>query len=237
MRLARRGDKKRNGRDDAQCAVQPPSIGSTAPVIEAASALHRNAVNAATCSTVTNCLVGCAASSTSRTTASSLMPRALRGGRDLLLHQRRQHITRAHRVDRDAGFGDFERHRLGEAGDAVFGRDVGALERAGHQCMRRGHVDDAAEAVALHRRQRQARGVKRRTQVDRQDRVPLVERKRIDRRHVLDAGVVDQQVDRAEFADRTRHHGFDRIGAAHVGAVVHHVDAVRLAISARSCAI
>ena len=41
-----------------------------------AAALHKNAVNAATCSTVTNCLVGCAASSTSRTTASSLMPRA-----------------------------------------------------------------------------------------------------------------------------------------------------------------
>jgi hypothetical protein len=39
-------------------AVQPPSIESSAPVIEAASSMHRNAVSPATCSTVTNFLVG-----------------------------------------------------------------------------------------------------------------------------------------------------------------------------------
>src|SRR5689334_10789714 len=60
-----------------QWAVQPPSIGRIAPVIEAASAEARNAQSAAICPTVTNCLVGWAARSTSLTTCSSLMPRDL----------------------------------------------------------------------------------------------------------------------------------------------------------------
>lgn len=40
-------------------AVQPPSMGSTPPVMEAASSEHSNAVKAATCSTVTNLGVMC----------------------------------------------------------------------------------------------------------------------------------------------------------------------------------
>src|SRR4030095_13694280 len=43
-------------------AVQPPSTGRSAPVIDAAASVHRNAVSAAICSTVTNFFVGCAAS-------------------------------------------------------------------------------------------------------------------------------------------------------------------------------
>src|SRR5207302_1133124 len=46
-------------------AVQPPSIDKLVPVIWAASSPHRNSARAATCSEVTNSLVGCAASSTS----------------------------------------------------------------------------------------------------------------------------------------------------------------------------
>ena len=48
-----------------------------APVIEAASSPHRNFANAATCSTLTNCLVGCASNITSLITCCSVMPRAL----------------------------------------------------------------------------------------------------------------------------------------------------------------
>ena len=46
-------------------AVQPPSIGMLAPVICAPSSLQRNNASAATCSEVTNSLVGCACSNTS----------------------------------------------------------------------------------------------------------------------------------------------------------------------------
>src|SRR5271167_4292517 len=57
-------------------AVQPPSIERLAPVICAASSLHRNSASAATCSEVTNSLVGCASSSTSLMTCSLVMLRA-----------------------------------------------------------------------------------------------------------------------------------------------------------------
>jgi aspartokinase len=46
------------------------------PVIEAAASEHKNIVVPASSSTVTNFLVGCAASKTSRLTCSSVMPRA-----------------------------------------------------------------------------------------------------------------------------------------------------------------
>ena len=45
---------------------------------------------------------------------------------------------------------------LGQADDAVLGRDVGGLERRGDEAVRRGDVDDAAAACRAHRRQ--ARG-------------------------------------------------------------------------------
>src|SRR4051794_40310379 len=56
-------------------AVQPPSIARLAPVICAASSLHRKSASEATCSTVTNSLVGWAASRTSLMTSSLLMLR------------------------------------------------------------------------------------------------------------------------------------------------------------------
>src|ERR1700687_473068 len=57
-------------------AVQPPSIERLAPVICAASSPQRNNASAATCSEVTNSLVGCAASNTSWMTCSLVMLRA-----------------------------------------------------------------------------------------------------------------------------------------------------------------
>src|SRR5689334_12220537 len=76
--LARR---HRSGRFDfsvrIHCAVHPPSTGRAAPVIEAAASLQRNTDKAPICSVVTNCRVGWAWRRTSRTTSSSLIPRAL----------------------------------------------------------------------------------------------------------------------------------------------------------------
>src|SRR5216683_2127661 len=58
-------------------AVQPPSMGMIAPVIDAASSLARKLASDATSVTCTNCLVGCACSSTSLMTWASVRPRAL----------------------------------------------------------------------------------------------------------------------------------------------------------------
>ena len=60
----------------AYAAVQPPSIERLAPVICAASSPQRNSASAATCSEVTNSLVGCASSSTSWMTCSLVRLRA-----------------------------------------------------------------------------------------------------------------------------------------------------------------
>src|SRR3954447_5484130 len=54
---AGRGLRKRNSHH-AYSADQPPSIERLAPVICAASSLHKNSARAATCSDVTNSLVG-----------------------------------------------------------------------------------------------------------------------------------------------------------------------------------
>ena len=68
--------------------------------------------------------------------------------------------------------------------------------------------------LRLHRREREADRVERRRQVERQDRVPFVDRELVDRRDVLDAGVVDEDVDGAEFRERLAHHRLDRRPAA-----------------------
>src|SRR5258705_478250 len=60
----------------ANSAVQPPSIERLAPVICAAASQQRSSASAATCSEVTNSLVGCASSSTSWMTCSLVMLRA-----------------------------------------------------------------------------------------------------------------------------------------------------------------
>ena len=58
------------------CAVHPPSIGTAAPVIDAAALVQRNTASSPICSVVTNWCVGCACKSTFLTTSSSVMPRA-----------------------------------------------------------------------------------------------------------------------------------------------------------------
>jgi hypothetical protein len=45
-----------------------------------------------------------------------------------------------------------QRDRLGKAGDAVLGGDIGGLERGGDQGVRRRDIDDAAPAFLLHSR-------------------------------------------------------------------------------------
>lgn len=61
-----------------------------------------------------------------------------------------------------------------------------------------------------------------RRQIDREDRVPLLARKVIDRCDILDAGVVDEHVHRAETLDRAPEHALDFLRLAHIGAVIDH---------------
>ena len=68
--------------------------------------------------------------------------------------------------------------------------------------------------------------VERRDEVDADDRLPFAGRELIDRRDVLNAGVVHQDVDRAELFVGFPDHRFDRSRIGHVGRVVAHGDAV-----------
>ncbi len=145
----------------------------------------------------------------------------LHGLGDLVLDQRRPDIARADAVAGDLEGRKLQRHRLGQAGDAVLGRDIGRLERRGHQRMRRGRVDDAAPAALLHAGHGGANAMKRRRQIDRDDRVPFLDRKLLDRRDELDAGIVDENVDRAEGLLAERDHFGDLGGLGHVGGRMH----------------
>ena len=76
-----------------------------------------------------------------------------------------------------------------------------------------------------HRRQRQPCGVKRRRQIDRQDRVPFLDRKLFERRNVLDAGIVDQNIEPPVTGDDRRDHLGDRVTAGHVSRGITDIDA------------
>jgi hypothetical protein len=94
--------------------------------------------------------------------------------------------------------------------------------------MHRGHIDDAPPIGRLHGRQRQPRGVKCARQVDGDHRIPALDREVFDLGHMLDAGVVDQNVDPAKALGGKAHHGLDLGRPAHVCAVVGHLHAQRL---------
>ena len=83
--------------------------------------------------------------------------------------------------------------------------------------MRRGDVYDAAAFAFLHGRDDGADRVKRGRQVDRQDRVPLLDRGLLDGRDMLDAGIVDEHVDRPELAHHRCDHFLDCFGLRYVG--------------------
>jgi len=67
--------------------------------------------------------------------------------------------------------------------------------------------------------------VKRRRQIDRQDLVPFLGRELIERRDILNAGIVDQHIEPAMLGDRRRDHLRDRLGPGHVGIAIADLDA------------
>ena len=64
-------------------------------------------------------------------------------------------------------------------------------------------------ALFVHLAQRRARGEERAVEMDCQHLLPFREFEFVDRRHDLDAGIADEDVDAAERGDRLRHAGFD----------------------------
>src|SRR3546814_15661592 len=75
---------------------------------------------------------------------------------------------------------------------------IGRLERRCGQRMGRCRIDDPPPFAHFHARYGGADGVKGGGQVDGDDRVPLVDRKLLDRRNMLDASIVHPYFERAE---------------------------------------
>jgi len=86
--------------------------------------------------------------------------------------------------------------------------------------MGRGDVDDAPPIALPHAGQRPARGVKGRAEVDGDHGIPTVDWKRLNGRHMLNAGVVHQDVHAPEVALGAADEVFDLLGLAHVGSVM-----------------
>ncbi len=147
---------------------------------------------------------------------------------DLGLDQGGLHEAGADGVAGDAVLGHLEGDGLGQAHDAVLGRDIGRLERRGDQTVSRSDVDDPSAALLLHDRHGRLGGVEGRRQIDGDDQVPLVVREILDRGHVLDAGVIDQDVQLAELGLGLGHHVGDLSRLGHVGAMIEHLDAMLL---------
>ena len=61
--------------------------------------------------------------------------------------------------------------------------------------------------------------MERRRQVDRENDVPFVHRKFVDGSDELNAGVVDQDIDRSELGERLGHHRLDPVLGREIGAV------------------
>ncbi len=115
---------------------------------------------------------------------------------DLSLDQRRAHVGRRHRVHGDVGTARrrLQRHRLGQADDAVLGRDVRRLVRRRHQAVHRGDVDDPPPAALVHRGQQAADQHERRGQHHLEQQRPPLLVELLDGADVLEAGVVDEDV-------------------------------------------
>ena len=125
----------------------------------------------------------------------------LRG--DLLLDQRRPHVRGVDAVGGDAVRRALQRDHLGQPLQPVLGRHVRRLVRRGAQPVHRGDVDDPAPALRVHVRQAAADQPERRLQHQPQDQRERLRRELVQRRDVLQAGVVDHDVGgRVEPVDR-----------------------------------
>ena len=77
----------------------------------------------------------------------------------------------------------------------------------------------------FHAGQGSAHGMEGGGQVDGDDLIPFLDGKFLDRRHELDAGIVDQHIHAAQLLFGGRDHGGDFLALAHIGAVINRLDA------------
>src|SRR3546814_8652549 len=83
--------------------------------------------------------------------------------------------------------------------------------------MGRSRLDDPAPFLLLHVGQRKPRGMESRVEIERDDEVPSVDRKLLDRGDVLHSGIVDEDIHTAKAFSRFRHHRLDRVDFRQIG--------------------
>ena len=106
--------------------------------------------------------------------------------------------------------GALHREGAGEAEEACLRRRVARLPEAAQRARDRGHVDDPAPAAFAEMRPHRLCAVEGAREVDAQVALPELRRLVVELRRVVErAGVVDEDVDRAELLDRTRDRGVD----------------------------
>ena len=118
---------------------------------------------------------------------------ALRGQRGVHLGAKE---PRRDRVDLDVVRRELDREAARQHRDAALAGLVRHRRRPRQARHQRADVDDLAGAPRLHRRDDGARHVERRVEVGRHQAAPVGVAELDDRRAVLDAGVVDEDVDR-----------------------------------------
>src|SRR5919106_1294399 len=137
---------------------------------------------------------------------------------------RRADRARAHAVDPDAVRRDLLGDRLHHQHHAAFGGRVIDVARPRDDLVHRADADDlaggagdlGAHAAALELLDRLAGAQELAGEVDPDHRVPLLERHLLEGRVLLQAGVVDQDVDRAEFSQHLGKHRLDLVLLADV---------------------
>src|SRR5919106_1008021 len=137
---------------------------------------------------------------------------------------RRADRARADAVDPDAVRRDLLGDRLHHQHDAALGRRIVDVPRPGNRVVHRAHADDLASgagdllahAAPLELAHRLAAAQELAGQVDVDHRVPVLQRHLIEGSIFLQAGVCDQDVNRAERIAHPGEHGLDLILLGHV---------------------
>ena len=195
------------------CAVQPPSTTIVCPVMLRAAGEARKFAMPASSSIPTNTPLGMGCSMTFCHHLGFGDPAGPRLLGDLLVDERRLHVARADRVDRDVGVRGLERDHLGEPDQAVLCGDVRALERTPDQGVNAPDVDDAPRAALAHPGQDRARQPRDADEHHLDEEGPVADRKLLQRSDPLQTGVVDQDVDRLR---EPPHRGGDALVRGHV---------------------
>ena len=113
-------------------------------------------------------------------------------------------------------------HHARKPEQAVLRGHIGRLQRRGFVAVHRAHIDERARVLLVHVLDAGLGGEERAIEMDGQHLLPVGEGEFLDRVHDLDAGIGDQDIDRAKRLDRALHAGIDLVFLRYV-----HADAER----------